>query len=118
MNFNIQCVGCTNPLFECGMLLETDTGPYVVCDLCSFLYYIEIVTTLENKPLIVVQPTKLFPEDEFNIIRTAKSRTSLKDYLPLEEEKNINPHFKKDIKEVIKESITPSDLVRKLKYES
>jgi hypothetical protein len=102
-----------------GSLLNTPLGPFVVCEVCRTLYYIDIVTNYENKPVIVIQPAKLEPEQEFQIIRTANSRTPLKDYLDREnegqiEKANINPHFNKDLKTIINEAVTPSDIIRKL----
>jgi hypothetical protein len=81
------------------------------------LYYIDVVTNYENKPVIIVQPTKFTEDEEFQYIRTALSRVPLKEYLPKEEEKIINPHFDKDLKSAIEESVTPSDLIRTLHKE-
>lgn len=114
--FNLPCVSCKSQLMDEGSLLSTYLGPFVVCEVCRALYYIDVVTKTDNKPLIVIQPTKFDPGQEYDIIRHADSRVPLKEYLSKEnEEKNINPHFKQDLKSVIEESVTPSDLIRKLK---
>lgn len=114
---------------ECGSLLSTDGGPFVCCEVCRALYYVDIVANYENKPVIIIQPTHLEPDQEFDIIRSAYARTPLKEYLPNEADapgtdwgnylpkpnaENINPHFDKDLKSIIDKAVTPSDIIRGL----
>jgi hypothetical protein len=128
-SFNLPCVSCQNQLLDSGSLLGTSFGPFVVCEVCRTLYYIDVMSNLNSKPLITIQPAKLDPDQEFDIIRNAESRVPLKEYLPEKnvgsdwgdylpesekEEKNINSHFKKDLKSIIDSSTTPSDLIREL----
>jgi hypothetical protein len=119
IEFNLLCVSCQNPLLECGSVLGTYLGLFVVCETCRTLYHIEIATKMDNTPLVILRPAMLEPEEEFDIIRYSDSRISLKEYLAREEneERNINPHFQKDLKSAIDESITPSDLIRKINNE-
>lgn len=94
------------------------------CDVCRTLYYIDVLENAEGSPVIVVEPANLEPEDEFDIIRNAQKRTPLKEYLAEPEDQNINPHFQqqdlriseeRDLKSAIEESVTPSDLIRRIK---
>lgn len=88
----------------------------------------------------MVEPTRLEPEQEYDIIRNAEKRISLREYLEKAEQpeeevadpfgnyflspnaENINPHFnqdlgppeEKDLKSIIDESVTPSDIIRGL----
>ena len=115
--FNLPCISCSNQLFQVGLLLTTQIGPFVCCDVCRALYYIEVIVKEDNTPMIIIQPTGMEPEDEFDIIRHSISSTPLKECLSKEksvDEKNINPHFNKDLKSAIDSSVTPSDLIRKL----
>jgi hypothetical protein len=90
-----------------------------------------VLENFEGKTVIVVEPTRLEPEQEYDIIRAAEKRTPLKeylekaeqpkepidpwgDYLPKPNAENINPHFNKDLKTIINESVTPSDIIRGL----
>lgn len=115
-HFNLPCKSCSSQLLETGLLLSTEQGPFVCCDICRTLYYIDVGTNYEDKPVIVIQPTKFDPEEEFDIIRNAVKRTPLKDYLPPEnsDETIINPHFNQDLKSIIDASVTPSELIRRL----
>jgi len=131
-HFNLPCASCSNQLIDEGSVLRTDMGPFLLCEVCRKLYYIDVVTNFEEKPVIVIQPTHFDPQEEFNIIRYAIARVPLKDYLPQEEnpdslgsdpwgdylkspnEKNVNPHFEKDLKSIIEKAVTPSDLLRGL----
>lgn len=109
-NFHLPCVFCKQQLSECGSLINSPAlGPLVACEVCRALYFIEITTQIGNKPLIVIQPTNLTPEDEFEIIRYAESRTPLKEYLKQPEDND-----KTSLGEIINSAITPSDLIRKL----
>ena len=96
------------------MLLATAEGPFVLCETCRALYYIDVLENAEGHPVVVVEPTRLEPEQEFDIIRGALKQTPLKEHLNKVENQNVNPHFKQDLKSMINESVTPSDLVRKL----
>lgn len=108
--FNLTCVYCKNQLLECGLLLGTPSGPFVACDVCRGLYYIEIVNQTNGKAMVVIQPTGMDQDAEFEIIRYAESRVPLAEYLPkLETEKE-----EKNLKSIIKEATTPSDFIRKL----
>jgi len=116
--FNLPCVSCANQLIEAGSLLSTAWGPFVLCEICSTLYYVDLITKeTDGRPFIAIQPAKLDPTIEFEVIRYAETRVPLKEYLPKEgeEQRIINPHFKKDLKSAIEESVTPSDLIRKIK---
>jgi hypothetical protein len=112
--FNFLCVSCGNQLLETGVLLATAEGPFVLCETCRALYYIDVLENAEGHPVVVVEPTRLEPEQEFDIIRGALKQTPLKEHLNKVENQNVNPHFKQDLKSMINESVTPSDLVRKL----
>ena len=129
-SFNFVCVSCSNQLLETGVLLSTAQGPLVLCDVCRELYYIDALENAEGSAVIVVEPMNLEPEQEYDIIRAAEKRTPLKEYLEkaeqpqelkdlwgnyLPNEKNINSHFDKDLKSIIEESVTPSDIIRKIK---
>jgi hypothetical protein len=127
-SFNFICISCGSQLLETGLLLSrAGQCPFVCCETCRTLYYIDALENFDGKAIIVVEPTRLEPEQEYDIIRNAEKRTPLKEYLEKAEqpdEKNINPHFKqqnlgipeeKDLKAVIEESVTPSDLIRGLK---
>jgi hypothetical protein len=75
----------------------------------------------------VVEPTHLDLDIEFDIIRNAEKRTPLREHLEKAEQpedKNINLHFKQQdlgipkedaLKSAIEESVTPSDLIRRIK---
>jgi hypothetical protein len=102
---------------ETGLLLATAEGPFVYCEVCRTLYYIDVLENAEGLPVVVVEPVHLAPEVEFDIIRQAQKQTPLREYLirpKTDEERIVNPHFNVDIKELINESVTPSDLIRKL----
>lgn len=125
-NFNIKCASCQNELAVCGLLIESYQGPLVCCDVCRRLYYVDVVVNYENKSVLVIQPTSFTEEEEFQLIRTAVSRIPLSEYLAGKEnsenkwgdykkdDENINPHFDKNLKSIIEESVTPSDLIRKI----
>lgn len=138
--FNFICHACGNQLLETGLLLSsTGQCPFVCCDVCRALYYIEVLENFEGKAVIVVEPTRLEPEQEYDIIRAAEKRTPLREYLeqveqsekqidpyenylPSPNAENINPHFnqdsttpeKKDLKSIIEKAVTPSDVIRGL----
>lgn len=123
-SFNLSCVSCKNQLLECGLLLDSDIGPLICCNVCRTLYYADVIINTDNKPVIVIQPIKNIDQnEEYEIIRTARSNVPLSEYIPkLEkengEEKIIDPYFKQDLKSTIADSVTPSDLVRKLHQEN
>lgn len=96
-----------------------------------------MLENFEGKAVIIVEPTRLEPEQEYDIIRAAEKRTPLREYLEQSEKpinpyenylpspnaENINPHFKQqnlgipeeqDLKSIINESVTPSDIIRGL----
>jgi len=134
--FNFVCLSCGNQLLETGLLLSSNGQcPFVCCETCRALYYIDALQDFEGKAIIVVEPTHLDPEQEYDIIRNAEKRISLREYLEKAEQpqeiedpggnylsspnaENINPHFnhpeEKDLKSIINESVTPSDIIRKL----
>jgi hypothetical protein len=125
--FNFICHSCSNQLLETGILLSSNGQcPFVLCDVCRALYYIDALENAAGQAVIVVEPTRLEPEQEYDIIRNAEKRTPLREYLEKAEhpdDKNINPHFKqqelgaseeKDLKSIINESVTPSDIIRGL----
>jgi hypothetical protein len=110
---NLLCISCENQLFQVGLLLTTQIGPFVCCDVCRALYYIDVVVKPDNTSLIVIQPTRMPPEEEFDIIRHSISSTPLKECLlpPKERSTPVQPQ---DLKSVITSSVTPSDLIRRL----
>jgi hypothetical protein len=112
--FNYPCISCANQLIVTGLLLITEEGPFLCCDVCRTLYFIDTLKNAEGRHLVVVEPACLGPEIEFDIIRHAQKRTPLKDYLQIPEERNINPHFQENLKSIIEKSTTPSDFIRKL----
>jgi hypothetical protein len=118
--FNVSCISCSNQLAECGLLLETHIGPLICCNVCRKLYYVDVITNADGNPLILMQPTDFVDEDEFEIIRSAISSVPLSEYLSegesgeLKDSRIVNPHFDKDLKTVIEESVTPSDIIRGL----
>jgi hypothetical protein len=118
--FNLPCVYCKRQLIDVGVLLQTTYEFFVYCEVCMGLYYIDVLQSVDsNKPLIVVQPCKMDIEEELYIIDKALNKTRLSEYLtqnqdqeqqfPSKEQKNA------DIKELIESSVTPTDLIRKLR---
>jgi hypothetical protein len=126
--FNFICYSCGNQLLETGILLSSSGQcPFVCCETCRTLYYIDVLENAAGQAVIVVEPTRLEPEQEFDIIRNAEKRTPLREYLEKAEksdDKNVNPHFKqqelrassgeKDLKIIIENAVTPSDVIRGL----
>lgn len=113
--FNFLCVSCGNQLLETGALLTTTQGPFVLCETCRTLYYIDVLENAAGQPVMIVEPTRFDPEQEFDIIRDALKSTPLKEHIDKTvDDRNVNPHFKQDLKSMINKSVTPSDLIRNL----
>lgn len=128
-NFYFTCLSCGNQLEDTGVVIDSIYGDLVCCEICRRLYSIEMVVNYENKSVAIIQATHFIEDEEFQLIRLAVTRVPLKeyllkqqddpwgDYLPPSNEKNINPHFEKDLKSIIDKAVTPSDIIRGLKDE-
>ena len=112
---NYLCTSCSNPLLETGLILDTVDGLLLCCEVCRYLYFITVVQS-ETTTSILIKPAGLDPEIEFDLIRYSELRGTLRDYIQsIPQERNINPHFKKNLNSLIDESSTPSDLIRRLR---
>lgn len=126
-NLYFTCLSCGNQLEDNGIVIDSIYGNLICCEICRRLYSIEMIVNFENKAVAIIQATHFNEDEEFQLIRLAITRVPLKDYLlsqqkdpwgnylPPSNEKNINSHFDKDLKSIIEESVTPSDIVRKMK---
>ena len=108
-SFTLPCTYCQNPLSKSGSLLETDIGPFVCCNICRALYFVDVVQQNGSRPVIVINPTHFGQEKEYEIIRFSTKMTPLSEFFAKSDVENTV-----DINQVIKDSKTPTDFIKKL----